>query len=267
MNFKLNFPVTQHLNQCARQFENGVLPPRCAGCNWFEEKLFCERCRKYLQPLVAPFCACCGAPFDALAHVLASSLCADCRANRYHAAPALQWARSLWMMRGPARGAVHRFKYQNRHHLAADLAREMAAYLAACGAELPQLIVPVPLHSWRQWRRGYNQSALLAQELAALLNLPCAELLRRTRHTPSQTRLNRHKRQENVRDAFIINEALRGKYLPEQIPQSLLIDDVYTTGATLRECARQLKSAGFTSIHALTLTRQPPAAPPMLSNV
>ena len=249
------------------KLESSILPPRCAGCNWFDEKLFCDQCRAHLELIAPPFCACCGKPFDPLAQVLADSLCADCRANRYHKAPPLDNARSLWVMSGPARHAVHRFKYQNRHHLAALLAQEMAIYLRAHSGNLPQLIVPVPLHSWRQWRRGYNQSALLAHSLATTLQLPCVELLRRTRHTPSQTRLNQIQRHENVHDAFLVDDTLRGRYLPEQIHQILLIDDVYTTGATLRECARQLHSAGFAAIHALTLTRQPPAAPPTPSDV
>lgn len=261
-------PAPTLLARCkrvTRQLEAGILPPRCAGCNWFDESLFCATCRARVQRIVAPFCARCGQPFDPLVQVLATSLCADCRANRYHAAPILQRARSLWAMSGPVRHAVHRFKYQNRQHLAANLAREMATYLLAENAELPQLIVPVPLHPWRQWRRGYNQSALLAHALAELLQLPCVELLRRTRHTPSQTRLNQTQRQENVRDAFVIAEKMRGKYLPDEIQHILLIDDVYTTGATLRECARRLHSDGFATIHALTLTRQPPARPPKLS--
>ena len=251
--------------RATQQLEAGILPPRCAGCNWFEESLFCATCRAHVQSIVPPFCARCGQPFDPLAHVVATSLCADCRANRYHAAPILQRARSLWVMQGPVRRAVHRFKYQNRQHLATHLAREMATYLVDNNAELPQLIVPVPLHPWRQWRRGYNQSALLAHALAELLQLPCVELLRRTRHTPSQTRLNFGERQENVRDAFVVNEKTRGKYLPREISHILLIDDVYTTGATLRECARQLHSKGFATIHALTLTRQPTATPPKIA--
>ncbi len=256
--------VLRALQTGAQKLEAGILPPRCAGCNWFEEQLFCQRCRTNLHQVKPPFCACCGEPFDPQAQVLATSLCADCRPNRYQHAPPLDTARSLWVMEGTARRVVYRFKYQNRHHLSELLAHEMALYLSAHAEETPQLIVPVPLHSWRQWRRGYNQSALLARALATTLQTPYAELLRRTRHTPSQTRLNIGQRRENVRDAFAVDAKVCGKYLPQTISHVLLIDDVYTTGATLRECARQLKSAGFASVHALTLTRQPTATNPKI---
>lgn len=115
-------------------------------------------------------------------------------------------------------------------------------------------IVPVPLHRRRQIERGFNQSALLARHLAAFTSVSLHEdTLLRIRDTPPQVGKNYQERQENVVDSFQATRSLDGIDI-------LLIDDVYTTGATLRACAHALRSAGARSVHALTLAR-PALAP------
>jgi ComF family protein len=240
---------------------NAVLPPRCAGCGLWDDGLFCSHCENALRPIVPPYCARCGIAFDAAAQVTKDSVCAGCRSNRYHRAPQFARLRSLYHFEGPIREAVHHFKYHDKTALARPLAGLMADYLRdapASGAPEPiplaeiRLLVPIPLHPWRRWRRGYNQSALLTQELATLLALPTASLLARRRHTMPQIDLPADARVQNVKDAFIFQAT--GSALPRG--PVLLVDDVCTTGATIDECARVLRRAGFEEIYGLTLARR-----------
>ncbi len=126
------------------------------------------------------------------------------------------------------------------------------------GAAIPfaaiNCIVPIPLHPLRRWRRGYNQSALLAKELSALSQIPSVELLRRTRHTQPQIELDSIHRAANVRGAFSFDERAGREY--SRLESALLLDDVATTGATLEECARVLKAAGVQNVYALTIARR-----------
>ena len=247
---------------------DAVFPPRCIACRAWSHEAFCVSCRQSLQPIRAPFCVRCGLPFEPLSLALT---CADCQNNRHHSAPPFDFMRSVFRFEGPIRRAVHRFKYQGKWALGAPLANEICALLRNQDATLPRipieriaLVVPVPLHGWRKFRRGYNQSALLAQEIATHFqkvrpNNGCPpkegrilfkNALKRVRYTPPQVELGRQARGENVRGAFALRENPSGR------GAILLIDDVCTTGATIRECARVLKSAGAPEVYALTLARQ-----------
>jgi ComF family protein len=235
---------------------DAVFPPRCAGCGDFCPALFCHDCQSTLRPIIAPFCRRCGFPFDPLSHPAPE--CANCRDNRYHSAPPFEALRSIYTFEGALRSAVHSLKYRGRIALAAPLASLLTEFLrnepAIAQNEL-SLIAPVPLHPWRRWRRGFNQSELLARELAKDLNAQQGEVLKRTRHTPPQVGLSAKQRHENVTGAFAIDERALQTLNPALGPV-LLIDDVCTTGATLRECAKALKSAGVSEVYALTLARQ-----------
>jgi ComF family protein len=196
-------------------------------------------------------------PFDPLAQ---STRCPDCRDNRYHGAPPFQKLRSIWQFEGPVREAVHRLKYSGQTSLARPLARELYAFLQQTpGTDLPlrriDLLVPVPLFAWRRWRRGYNQSTLLARELSLLASIPMQEVLWRSRHTMSQVELGAKQRQKNVQNAFVVAETPwnKLKILPQRV---LVLDDVCTTGSTLAECARVLRGAGVEEVYGLTLARQ-----------
>jgi len=242
--------------QCAL---DAVFPPRCAGCGIWHKGLFCPTCAILLQRIETPMCAICGEPFDPLAK--AARECARCRANRYHVAPPFDAARSVYQFAGPIREAIHRFKYEDKISLAAPLAGVLDDFLEHqpdAAARIPierlSLIVPVPLHPWRQYRRGYNQSALLARELGKLRDVPHAALLRRNRYTTPQVELSTGERAANVKDAFAVDENMI-KTLPAPGQAVLLMDDVHTTGATLAECAGVLKRAGVGEVYALTLAR------------
>ncbi|MBV9468042.1 MAG: ComF family protein, partial [Abitibacteriaceae bacterium] len=186
--------------------------------------------------------------------------------NRYHQAPAFKILRSVYEFEEPVREAVHRLKYGDKIALAQPLARLLHNYLrqppVQDAPKLPPiphdqlaLLIPVPLHPWRHYRRGYNQSTLLARALGQLMQVPVGEILRRTRHTTPQVELSAKNRMENVRGAFALDEAMVKKLTPGGGPM-LLLDDVCTTGSTLRECAGVLKKFGFKEVYALTLARQ-----------
>lgn len=241
-------------NQLVHQLIKGLFPPRCAGCGIWEEALFCADCRRLARYIHGPVCAVCGIPFDPLAQ---ATLCAQCRPSRTNKAPDFTALRSCFVFEGPPREAIHRFKYQGQSSLADLLARELSGFLS-CDCrdtlQIPRcdLITPVPLHWWRAHRRGYNQSELLAKHLASRLDIPAKVLLRRVKPTRPQVELDRKQRTANVKNAFEAETTaaplIKGKTI-------LLIDDVCTTGATLRECATALKRNGAAAIYALTVAR------------
>jgi ComF family protein len=152
---------------------------------------------------------------------------------------------------------IHALKYDARRSLARHLAAEMRASAVELIAHA-DCVTPVPLHWWRQHRRGFNQ----ARELARHLDRPLIDALIRTRHTRSQVELEAAHRRTNVQGAF----GVRHVYQSRRSIQGLtivLVDDVSTTGATLEECAKALKEAGAAAVYAITaarvVTRRPAA--------
>jgi ComF family protein len=145
------------------------------------------------------------------------------------------------------RAVVHALKYESRKRLAAVMARKLLSHLPPRFVEAEVVWTPVPLHWRRQMQRGFNQSELIARELAALTGhaLP-VRLLKRVRNTPTQTARGYRERTANVKGAFTVRQNIS---LPKHI---LLIDDVITTGATVDECARTLKNAGVEWVDALS---------------
>lgn len=241
-----------------------VFPRRCAGCQIWSQELFCPACYHEAQPIITPFCIVCGKPFDTLAYSAAE--CAECRPSRTHGAPPFRALRAAYAFEGPMREAIHRFKYHGKTALAAPLAHLLHEYLRPparqrfpqdCGLPCDEFIalIPVPLHPWRRYRRGFNQSALLAGKLAQLLHIPTVEALRRTRYTTPQVGLSAKDRVDNVKGAFAINKAIVAR-LKAQGGPVLLVDDVCTTSSTLRECAAVLKQGGIGEVYGLTLARQ-----------
>lgn len=230
----------------ARTLVDLVLPARCPGCRVIVDGdgRFCVDCWQALQFITAPVCAACGTPF---AHDMgADARCGGCLATP----PRFDSARAALVYGGPARAVVLALKHGDRQHLAQVMAPHMAR---AAGPMLVPgaLLVPVPLHRWRLWRRGFNQAAMLAQALAGLSGLAVdATVLVRIRATQSSQGLNRTARAANVRGAFRVVD--RGRIKGRDI---VLVDDVLTTGATAEACAHRLRRAGARSVHVLTFAR------------
>ena len=174
------------------------------------------------------------------------SLCPECRA----AAP--PWEELYF--HGPYAGIMRRliigYKFNNRFERNRLLGALAISAFEARSGRTPDAVVPVPLHDRRLIWRGFNQSLEIARGLARHVDRPLlVHGLRRTRNTPPQTRFGLRERQANIKGAFAADTALvKGKRL-------LLVDDVYTTGSTLRECARTLKRAGCKEVNVLVLAR------------
>ena len=177
-------------------------------------------------------------------------MCGGCAAET----PAFDRARAVLRYNGVARSLVLGFKHGDRTHAAPAF----ADWIGRGGEALldgADMVTPVPLHRWRLFTRRYNQSGLLAREIAAAWGLDFSpDLLRRTRPTPSQGGLNRRERFLNVRGAF----KLRAERTVEG-RRVILVDDVMTTGTTANACARALKRAGAKTVDVLTLARVVPA--------
>ena len=241
-------PMTHSLTRFARLALDAVLPPRCLSCGVVVagEGALCPSCWGQLAFIGAPVCACCGLPFAF--EVAPESLCGEC----LRAEPHFSRARAALCYDAASRPLVLAFKHGDGTHAAPAFARWMAQ---AAGDLLREadLVVPVPLHRWRLFRRRYNQSALLARALAQAAGKPVfARLLVRRRPTPSQGGLSRSGRLANVRGAFAVSPQHRDRLRDRAI---LLVDDVLTTGATVGECARVLRRAGAARVDVVTLAR------------
>jgi len=154
---------------------------------------------------------------------------------------------------GVLRTALHRLKFQKRKRLAEPLGVVLVQYLSQTqGLKLAELdlIIPVPLHRHRYRQRGFNQAELLARIVGRYYELPVSNVLERVRNTHAQFDLPKEARAVNVKGAFKIRE-------PQAVGNKkiLLVDDIYTTGATIAECAKTLSLAGARRVEILTLTR------------
>jgi ComF family protein len=232
-------------------FERLLLPAECLVCHRllgprFADDLVCPVCRLRWRPVRRPWCERCGQPEP---HFGPCRLCRDWPNE-------LRSVRSAVWLDGGARSAVHALKYEGLAHMGRDMAAVIARLVEPPPAQ--SVLVPIPLGRKRRARRGYNQSEALAAPLArawGLTNRP--ELLVRTRDTPTQTALTPAARLANMAGAFrvrIANFGLRNERQPRE-SAIVLIDDVFTTGATLAEAARSLAAAGFQSISAVTFGR------------
>jgi ComF family protein len=175
-------------------------------------------------------------------------LCGACLTH-----PPIFVTRSAALYAGPVQELIHRFKYGAKVHLSQPLGLLTAKAVGEFAGRSPEVVVPVPLHRKRLRQRGYNQSQLLGKVVAKQWCLPLSVgNLRRVRWTEPQTGLDAVDRVTNVAGAFEVSkpELLRGRRV-------LLIDDVLTTGSTMRACAEALKEAGVAEVYAVTVARAP----------
>lgn len=220
--------------------ERWLLPAACLLCEGpiparQADALVCDLCRSRWQPVTAPLCLRCGQPAFG---DLECRLCAGWPAG-------LDRARSAVWLRGTAREAVHRLKYEGWWRVAEALAESMRGLEPLTGQVC---LIPVPLGSRRLRTRGYNQSERLAAALGSRLGLPVrADLLSRRRETRTQTALTPEARQANVAGAFEARAAAGCC--------CVLVDDVFTTGATLAEAAAALRRGGAARVEAVTFAR------------
>jgi ComF family protein len=238
-----------------------VFPAPCRICNRILDTgsriPFCHECIEAIkQPLREPLCSQCGRPIVSTAVVegISRPLCHICRSGVY----AFDMARSLGDYTPRMSRAILLLKYGNVAPLGAWFAKALADLIEKNSEDFAaDAVVPVPLDRARFRERGYNQAELIAKPLARLLGIPFRSyLLVRTRPRPNHLRLTLRERWETVRGAYAPHDAAQVDKL-----RVLLVDDVFTTGATLDACSRALKGAGAARVVGLTVARALPLSP------
>ncbi len=227
-----------------------VFPPLCIACGNLADHAgtnpFCAACRSLVPLIKPPICPRCGLSYPA--EEGPDHLCGDCITSKaYYSA-----ARAIGRYESVLLDTIHLLKYRGRTVLGEVLGRFMADHdYPSFRIADSTLIIPVPLHRKRLRHRGFNQSLLLAREIGKRHALPVVfDILERTVETQPQVNLGRDQRGQNVKGAFTVSdpEGIKGEKV-------LLVDDVYTTGSTVRECARVLRKAGAADVAVLTLAR------------
>ena len=223
-----------------------ALPPRCPGCGAVVDgdHRFCMDCWRQVDFIGASACMQCALPLPFVEGP--DARCAACLARP----PAYDRTYAATAYGDLTRLLALKLKYGTKPATAVTMAKLMARNVAPAA---DALLVPVPLHRWRIWRRGYNQSALIATALGKRTGVAREfGALKRTRSTPPLKAMNGARRREVVRGAFAVDAGAADRVRGRTI---LLVDDVYTTGSTADACARALKKAGAASVELHVWTR------------
>lgn len=221
-----------------------IFPPRCVVCDGIlksHETGVCASCVGGLHRIGAPWCMKCGKEVRGEDTVY----CSDCLTHRRD----FDSGRSLFLYNEPMRKSIYRFKYNGRKEYAAYYGQELASSLGDwIRFVAPDAIIPVPIHEKRLKKRGYNQAELIGRALSRHVHVPVeSTLLSRVRETAKQKELDASERENNLKKAF---KTTRNDV---KLNSVLLIDDIYTTGATCDAAARCLKEAGVRHVYVLTL--------------
>lgn len=221
-------------------FLDMIFPPKCTFCDSISKEAVCPECAEMVKFISPPFCTICGIPFKSDA--VKSHTCGDCMKKKRH----FSWARGVLLYNDATSKAIHKFKYGKDTTFSMALGTIISEHPDIKGFDL---ILPVPLHIQRLKERGFNQSLLLARHVGKVHGIPVDfDALKRTRWTEPQVNLKGRERKINVKGAFEVVKDVRGKRV-------LLVDDVYTTGATVSECSKVLKKSGVKDVCVLTLAR------------
>lgn len=243
--------------QWVTAFLDLLFPPLCSVCGLRlgagRQDPLCGACWERLERIAPPYCARCGRPFYALSPHAAWEGSAQCE-GCWREPPPFAYARAVTLYGDTVREAIHALKFGRK----TALARPLGDLLAKNGRSLLPAVsvdglVPVPLHPTREAERGFNQSLLLVRRVARQWRLPVfPAALRRVVATRPQTEFSTRDRRANVRGAFSLSHPaqVEGRHL-------LVIDDVFTTGATVVECCRVLLEGGASTVGVLTVARVP----------
>ena len=235
------------LHEGIQALQELLFPARCLGCteqlSSSRPPLLCPDCSRGILEIFPPFCSCCGTPLP----FGDNHLCLSCLDHPL----LLNKARSGFLYQEPISTLVRQLKFNGNLNGLASLAALAKKNPAFRDLDKPDLILPVPLHIQRLRERGFNQSLLLTQSCFPEWKRKIRfDLLLRHRATIPQTRLDGKARLYNLHKAFCVENPLtvQGKRI-------LLVDDVYTTGSTLRECTKVLLAAGVAEVEAFTIAR------------
>jgi ComF family protein len=227
---------------------NLFLPPSCLLCGQllppgFDPQEFCAECQANMPPLGRSHCSCRSQPFPASS---SQHLCATCLQRP----PAFSIVHAACSYQERVKDAIHQLKYRNQVNLAEPLGKLLGKSLEVAEVGFkPDCIIPVPLHPGRLKKRGYNQALEISRPLARKMRVPIdTTLLQRTLKTPPQQGLTAAERRSNLRNAFIVTTTTSARNI-------LLVDDVMTTGETVRECCRVLMNNNITEVQVAVIGR------------
>jgi ComF family protein len=230
---------------------NLIFPPVCPICHTLlngkgTDLLLCPTCRTSIKPIHPPYCPRCGLPVpsgDGEGY-----LCGPCLQEKRH----FEVHRSSGLYEGVLKEAIHTFKYGGVFSLVRLFGDLLQPTLQTLSRDYPvDLMIPVPLYIRRLRERGFNQALLLVKELNRRIGIAYeGRVLKKIKDTPVQISLKKRERKKNLTGAFQVKdtEAIQGKSV-------VLVDDVYTTGATVNECSRALLKAGAERVAVLTVAR------------
>lgn len=221
-----------------------IYPRRCPLCDdilEFPRQAACPNCLRHVRFVSDDHCMTCGKQLSDNA----SEYCLDCESGRH----VYDKGRMLWVYEDAVKESIYRFKYTGRKAYAQKYAQiieqELGDFVEKCQADG---IIPVPLHFYRQQKRGYNQAALIARALGKRYEIPVYDrLVSRVKNTKPQKRLDLLERQNNLKKAFKIRKN------DVKLNTIILIDDIYTTGSTIDAISEVLRNAGVAHIYFVTL--------------
>ena len=222
-----------------------LYPPTCIACRTLialndpppRDMLLCRKCQTLFEPISSPICKNCGIPTE-----YDVERCVSCFGKTFHFAS----NRAVFVYDDLMRDLLHDLKFRQKKQIAESLGKLWAVH-----TDIPPdvILVPLPLHPKKQRERGFNQAEVLTRRLSQRLGIPIENTLVRLLDTPPQSGLHPRMRIENVAGAFGIapGVSVQGK-------SYIIIDDIYTTGASLNECAKVLKDAGAAEVNCMTLS-------------
>ncbi|MBQ8940261.1 MAG: ComF family protein [Firmicutes bacterium] len=215
-----------------------IFPNCCMVCGevleFHKEKWLCPKCR--LETISGKTCDICGVP------IIANNICSDCQNKKLY----FKRAYCAYEYKDKVRKAIHNIKFNNEPRNVEYFARPLYDYAKSHGFSGADIVVPVPMHKKKLKQRGYNQSAMLASFLANLGMGEYREALVKIRDTQNQHDLSEKERLKNLKDAFTVTGDVKDKKI-------LLVDDIYTTGSTVNECAKTLIKAGAESVEVICI--------------
>ena len=234
-----------------RALSTGVdlfLPPACLLCGQLlppgcDPQAFCGECQATMPPLGSSHCSCCSQPFPGTS---SQHLCATCLQRP----PVFSIVHAACSYQERVKDAIHQLKYHNQVNLAQPLGKLLGKALESAEVSFnPDCIIPVPLHPSRLRERGYNQALEISRPLSRTLRVPIdSKFLQRILKTPPQQGLTAAERKKNLRNAFMLTQKISARKV-------LLVDDVMTTGETVRECCRTLLQGNVEEVQVAVIGR------------
>lgn len=213
-----------------------------------ENQNICGACLKKIKKRVPPFCIKCGKSLEGALD--SREACSDCKDTN----PFFDKANSVFYYNGIMKKLVHNFKYQKMTTLSKEFGNWISSFIKQDSIEEDyDLILSIPMHSARLLKREINPSHILGRNLSKKLGVPYSgKILKKIKNTPAQTGLKRNERIDNIKESF----SVRKNRLPHVASKNiLLVDDLFTTGSTVNECAKALKENGAKNIQVITLAR------------